>query len=161
MNFSARLALGLLFSQTEYMPCSQARQLPQAIGKGTTTRSPTRRFDTSGPTSTTSPMNSWPRMSPLSMVGMKPSYRCRSEPQIADEVMRMIASRAFRILGSGTVRTSTVLRPIQQLAFMGSSSRHGLRDGLTARAGRDAAWPAAAPGCPPGFPLNGPPRRSP
>ena len=62
-------ALGLEFSQTEYIPFWQAEQTPQAIGKGTTTRSPTLRLLTWGPTSTTSPMNSWPRMSPGIMAG--------------------------------------------------------------------------------------------
>ena len=48
------------------------KQFPHAIGNGTTTRSPGLRFFTAGPTSTTSPMNSCPRMSPLSIVGIKP-----------------------------------------------------------------------------------------
>ena len=58
MSFSARGAFGLEFSHTEYWPRSQARHAPQAIGNGTTTRSPTCRFPTRSPTSTTSPMNS-------------------------------------------------------------------------------------------------------
>jgi hypothetical protein len=33
----------LVFSQQEYSSARQARQAPQAIGKGTTTRSPTRK----------------------------------------------------------------------------------------------------------------------
>src|SRR5829696_854847 len=111
-------ALGLEFSHSEYSSRSQAEQLPQAIGNGTTTRSPTWRLDTAGPTSTTSPMNSCPRMSPLRMVGMKPWNRCRSEPQMAVEVTRTMASRALRILGSGTSRTSRLVLPIQQLARM-------------------------------------------
>jgi hypothetical protein len=45
-------------------------QFPHAIGNGTTTRSPTLMFETSRPVSTTSPMNSWPRMSPFFIVGM-------------------------------------------------------------------------------------------
>ena len=63
-------ALGLVFSHSEYSSRWQAKQAPQAIGNGTTTRSPALRLDTAGPTSTTSPMNSCPRMSPLRMVGM-------------------------------------------------------------------------------------------
>jgi hypothetical protein len=43
------------------------------------------------------------RMSPLSMPGMTPSKICRSEPQIAQAVTLMIASRGCSILGSGTV----------------------------------------------------------
>src|SRR5919109_1866636 len=101
-NFSAIQAFGLEFSQVEYSPCWQCQQWPHAIGKGTTTRSPTCKFFTPLPTSTTSPMNSCPRMSPFSMVGTKPLYRCRSEPQIAVEVIRTMASPEFRIFGSGT-----------------------------------------------------------
>ena len=60
------------FSHSEYCSRSQKKQWPQAMGNGTTTRSPTVSLRTSEPTSTTSPMNSWPRMSPGSMNGMKP-----------------------------------------------------------------------------------------
>jgi hypothetical protein len=70
--FSAIHAFGFEFSHSDVAPASHGAQLPQAMGKGTTTRSPTARFFTSGPTSTTSPMNSWPRMSPGSMSGRKP-----------------------------------------------------------------------------------------
>src|SRR3954454_4793127 len=109
--FSAIQALVLEFSHRENIPFWQDQQLPQEIGKGTTTRSPTFRFLTDGPTSTTSPMNSWPRMSPCSSDGMKPLYRCRSEPQMAELVMRTMASRGLRILGSGTCSTRTSLMP--------------------------------------------------
>jgi hypothetical protein len=68
--FSAIPALGFEFSQTEYSSWRHAQQFPQAIGNGTTTRSPTCRFVTLRPVSTTSPMNSWPRMSPRFTVGM-------------------------------------------------------------------------------------------
>src|SRR5918911_1749016 len=44
----------------------------------------------------------------------------RSEPQIAVEVTRTMASRRLRIWASGTSRTSTRLMPIQQFAFMPS-----------------------------------------
>lgn len=72
MNVSATFAFGLEFSHSEVRPRSQAPQLPQAMGNGTTTRSPTRNLVTAGPVSTTSPMNSCPRTSPFRMVGMKP-----------------------------------------------------------------------------------------
>ncbi len=60
-----------MFSQTEYSSARQAAHAPQAIGNGTTTRSPTASFSrsTPGPTSMTSPMNSWPMMSPFCIVG--------------------------------------------------------------------------------------------
>ena len=61
---------GLLLSQMPYICFLQKKQLPQATVNGTTTRSPFFRFFTAGPVSTTSPMNSWPRMSPAIMVGM-------------------------------------------------------------------------------------------
>src|SRR5215203_3193738 len=111
-------ALGLLFSHSEYACALHALQLPQAIGKGTTTRSPTSRFCTPLPTSTTSPMNSWPMMSPGSIIGRKPLYRCRSDPQIAVDVTFTIASRLLRICGSGTSRTCIFCGPIQHVAFI-------------------------------------------
>jgi hypothetical protein len=46
-------------------------------------------------------------MSPGFMKGMKPSTRCRSEPQIAVDVMRTIASRGLKIFGSGTSSART------------------------------------------------------
>ena len=52
------------------------------------------------------------------MVGTKPLYRWRSEPQIAVDVMRTIASLELRILGSGTSSTLTVRLPSQQVAFI-------------------------------------------
>src|SRR5262245_26433800 len=67
-------------------------------------------------------MNSCPRMSPFSIVGMKPLYRCRSDPQIAVEVIFTIASRLLMILGSGTSNTRTSCLPYQQLAFITCSS---------------------------------------
>ena len=95
-------------------------QFPHAMVKGTTTRSPGETVDTPRPTSTTSPMNSWPRMSPAAIDGMKPSYRCRSDPQMAVEVTRTMASRGLRILGSGTCSTRTSCVPYQHSAFMAS-----------------------------------------
>ena len=99
-----RWALGLVLSHAAQIFFLQNRQLPQAMVNGTTTRSPRFEFVTSLPTSSTIPMNSWPRMSPASMVGMKPSYRCRSEPQIAVRVILMMASCGFSNSGSGTVQ---------------------------------------------------------
>src|SRR5579883_3584982 len=57
-------------------------------------------------------------MSPGSIIGMKPSYRCKSEPQIAVEVIFTMASRGLRRIGSGTSRTRTSCVPYQQFAFM-------------------------------------------
>src|SRR4051812_7183547 len=127
MSFSAMPAFGFEFSHRENCPCAHCQHAPHAIGNGTTTRSPARRFRTSGPTSTTSPMNSWPTMSPFFMVGTKPSYMCRSEPQIAVDVMRTMASRRLRICGSGTSATSTSPRPIQRFARTSLTPADGQR----------------------------------
>src|SRR5206468_11757041 len=50
------------------------------------------------------------------------SYRWRSEPQIAVEVTRRIASCGLTISGSGTVSTRTSWRPCQVSARIGYSS---------------------------------------
>ena len=68
----ALFALGRHFelSQADQSSRLQKKQLPHPIVNGTTTRSPLFKLITAGPTSTTSPMNSWPRMSPFIIVGM-------------------------------------------------------------------------------------------
>jgi hypothetical protein len=48
-------------------------------------------------------MVSWPSTSPLFIVGMMPLKICRSEPQIAQAVALMMASRPSMIFGSGTL----------------------------------------------------------
>src|SRR5215218_3921332 len=63
-------------------------------------------------------MNSWPRMSPGIMAGTYACSRCRSEPQIAVDVIFTIASRALMIFGSGTSSTWTVFGPFQHVAFI-------------------------------------------
>jgi hypothetical protein len=62
--FSDAPAFGLEFSQHDHSPRTHAVHAPQAIGNGTTTRSPTRSRSgaTPGPTSS-------PRTSPFCMVG--------------------------------------------------------------------------------------------
>ena len=54
-------------------PCVHMKQCPQQIWKGITTRSPTFRSPASGPTSSTMPIGSWPRMSPSPMNGPRVS----------------------------------------------------------------------------------------
>ncbi len=66
-------AFGFVLSQSDHRSFLQKKHDPHEIVNGTTTRSPAFSVFTSGPTSTTSPMNSWPRMSPACIVGMKPS----------------------------------------------------------------------------------------
>jgi hypothetical protein len=72
MTARAISAFGLEVSHSENIPRWQKKQAPQEIVKGTTTRSPRFSRFTAPPTSTTSPIGSWPRMSPGFMVGMKP-----------------------------------------------------------------------------------------
>src|ERR1051326_2053056 len=124
MSFCAIQAFGLEWSHSEYICFWQKKQFPHEIGNPTTTRSPERRFFTSGPTSTTSPMNSCPKISPFSIVGIKPLYRWRSEPQIAVEVIFTTASRRLIIFGSGTCVTCKSCLPYQQLAFISRSEEH-------------------------------------
>src|SRR5437899_2888559 len=49
-------------------------------------------------------MNSCPRMSPGSMLGIAPCSKCRSDPQIAVRFTLMIASRGCLIFSSPTAR---------------------------------------------------------
>src|SRR6266404_970382 len=57
-------------------------------------------------------------MSPFCIVGIKPLYKCRSEPQIAVDVILTIASCLLRICGSGTSSTRISFLPYQQLALI-------------------------------------------
>ncbi len=100
---------------------SLSPNVPQDIVKGTTTRSPFLSFRTPLPTSITSPMGSWPRTSPFSIVGMYPFKRCKSEPHMPLAVIRTIASPGSLILGSGTVSIRTSPLPCQQSAFIATS----------------------------------------
>src|SRR5687768_10153834 len=119
------------------MSCWQFQHFPHAIGNGTTTLSPTFRFFTDGPVSTTSPMNSCPRMSPCCIDGMNPLYKCRSDPQIAVDDTLMIASFELRICGSGTFETFTCFGPSHVVAFMTVSPSH-----CVLKAAPDEAYPA-------------------
>ena len=71
-------------------------------GGGMTTRSPICRLRTSAPRASTMPTPSWPRMVPGCMPLTVPLTKCRSVPQIADAVMRTMASVGARMRGSGT-----------------------------------------------------------
>jgi hypothetical protein len=68
-TLACMLAFGLVRSQQDQLPHLHCRHSPQQMVKGTTTRSPTLSLALSFPTSTTSPMVSWPSTSPFSMVG--------------------------------------------------------------------------------------------
>jgi hypothetical protein len=95
---------GLVFvlSQSEYSSWRQYQHAPQEMKEDTTTLSPTWWRVTPGPTSTTSPMNSWPMTSPFSMVGMYPPSRWRSDPQVVVRRTRTMTSCSFTMTGSGT-----------------------------------------------------------
>ncbi len=118
------------------------KQPPQLMLKGITTRSPGEMWLTSLPTSSTTPIGSWPTMSPSDMKGVRTSYRCRSEPQMPVDVTRMMASVGSSIFGSGTSSTDTFRLPCHVTAFMRSSDR---RAGLAPRCSRrQTACPRAA-----------------
>ena len=114
------------------------KQCPHEMLNGMTTRSPTASMVTSSPTSTTTPIGSWPSTSPRSMKGPNSSYRCRSEPQIALDVILTIASVGSWMIGSGTSSTETLRLPCQVSALIalpfGSSSRR-VSNTATARGG--------------------------
>src|SRR5690554_4574336 len=67
-----------------------------------TTRSPICRLRTSSPRASTMPTPSWPRMVPGCMPAMVPRTMCRSVPQMADAVMRTMASVGACRVDSGT-----------------------------------------------------------
>src|SRR3546814_20210996 len=70
ITLAAIPALGFDRSHSENSFLSQKKHSPQAMLNGTTTRSPTFSRALPDPTSTTSPMVSWPSTSPDFMVGM-------------------------------------------------------------------------------------------
>src|SRR3954447_9736513 len=109
-------------SQTEKLPRLHWSHSPQMIVKGTTIRSPFFNLPlTPEPTSTTSPIISWPMMSPGSIAGIRLWKRCRSEPQIAQLVTLMIASLGSWISGSVTVSHRISSLPCQTSALMPAS----------------------------------------
>src|SRR6478735_1685786 len=119
-------------SHCDCNPFRHMTQCPQEMLKGMTTLSPTAMSVTAAPISCTIPIGSWPRMSPGFMYGPSTSYRCRSDPQIADEVTLMIASVGSSILGSGTSSTRTSRLPCQVTALIGCPSQW--------RPGADRSW---------------------
>ena len=116
--FSAIHALGFEFSQSEYSSRWHMMQRPHAIGNGTTTRSPGRRFLTL--------RAHLLHLAHELVADDVPLLHGRNEPVeqmkigAADRgtVIRTMASRGLMTLGSGTSRTSTRPVPIQQVALM-------------------------------------------
>src|SRR5436309_266479 len=82
-----------------------------------TTRSPGWKRRTSGPTSSTTPIPSWPMTSP-GVSGILPWRKWRSEPQIAAARIRTIASFGSSIRGSATSRTASCWTPSNTTAFI-------------------------------------------
>ena len=66
------VAFGLTLWQLEYRPRAQYQHEPQKMLNGTITRSPTCRFCTDEPTSSTTPMNSCPKVWPIRVSGIIP-----------------------------------------------------------------------------------------
>jgi hypothetical protein len=96
--------------EAQPMENMQFTHLPQAMLKGRQTQSPTCRRSTSSPTSTTWPRFSCPNVRPGSK-SVRPSYMCRSEPQMFVVVIRTIASDGRSIRASSTSVTATSRGP--------------------------------------------------
>ncbi len=92
--------------QNDHQPSWQLRHVPHEMLNGTDTRSPTCTRSTLIPTASTIPMFSWPKTVPSSTL-VRPSYMCRSEPQMLVVVMRTMASSGVSMRGSGTSSTAT------------------------------------------------------
>src|ERR671937_2497567 len=128
-----------------------------------TTRCPGRTCSTPGPTSTTSPANSWPRTVPASKPGVSPWKGKRSAPQIAVARTATIASPGSRTAGSATSSTATSPGARRTTAFtQAARSRRGSRPGRRRRSGsRPTAARASPRGSAPPLPpaAGGPPVR--
>lgn len=98
---------GLTVRQKPVFPARQFLQNPQATLNGITTRSPLDSEVTPLPTSSTTPRFSCPKTMPDS-AAVRPSYMCRSEPQIAVDVTRTSTSLGCWIRGSWTSFTTTL-----------------------------------------------------
>ncbi len=114
----ARGPLGFAVSHWAKYPARQYAQNPQAIVDGMITRSPSRRFRTARPISSTMPTPSWPRIVPGFIPGTVPRTRWRSVPQIALAVRRTIASVRSLIRGSGTSSSRMSPMPWKTTAFI-------------------------------------------
>jgi len=66
------VALALTLWQFDSSPREQKKHVPHEMWKGTITLSPGRRFCTEGPTCSTWPMNSWPKVCPIRVSGSSP-----------------------------------------------------------------------------------------
>ena len=97
--------------QNALKPRSQFLQNPQPMLKGMATQSPTFTRSTPLPTSTTWPRFSCPNTPPRGK-SVRPSYMCRSEPQMLVLVIRTSTSVGLSIRASGTSFTATSRGPL-------------------------------------------------
>src|ERR1700761_7126985 len=105
--------------------------------------SPTLTLSTALPTAITSPTFSWPNTWPSSK-SVRPSYMCRSEPQILVAVIRTSASVGFSILASGTSSTLTLRAPWYTTAFTRISFGGVEREAAETEALRWLTWDPAS-----------------
>src|SRR5579859_3471677 len=108
---------GLVVRQKAVSPASQLRQKPQPMLNGRQTMSPTLIRSTALPISITSPRFSCPNTRPCSK-SVRPSYICRSDPQMFVVVIFTSTSVGRSIFGSGTSLTLTWRGPSYTTAFM-------------------------------------------
>src|SRR5437588_7801502 len=92
-------------------------QVPSEYANGMTTRSPAFTFRTSAPTSSTTPMASWPILRPLPL-GSIVLYGHRSLPQMQARVTRRSASVRSIRRASGTLSIRTSPAPYMTVARM-------------------------------------------
>jgi hypothetical protein len=95
-------------------------QVPSEDANGITTTSPFLNLVTCDPTSSTTPMASWPIDCPVSE-GSIDAYGHKSLPQIQARVTRMITSVGSTIAGSGTSWTRTSPAAYMTVALMHST----------------------------------------
>jgi hypothetical protein len=95
--------------QREYMPRRQYSQRPQAEMQEIRTRSPLRKLVTAGPTFSTVPTPSWPRIRPGLQVPTSPLRMCRSVPQMV--VLTTFTTASVGAFTSGIGRSSSDFLP--------------------------------------------------
>src|SRR3954454_10071612 len=102
--------------QAVWKPAWQFWQVPSLHENGAMTKSPTLRFLTSSPTSSTTPMNSCPTV-PCDQSEM-PRYHHRSDPQTHARTTRTTASVGAVTVGFAISSTATVPLPLKIAALM-------------------------------------------
>jgi hypothetical protein len=107
-------------------PWWQKAQVPSEKANGMTTRSPFAIVVTCDPTSSTTPMASWPIDCPRSERSIE-AYGHRSLPQILARVTRTTASVGSMMAASGTSWTRTSPAAYMTVAFMDHSQARNAR----------------------------------